>query len=63
MNRLSHIAVLVAAVLLVAADQKPEKTKPSSVQIQLWIKQLGDESFKIREEATRDLIKAGGIAL
>ena len=44
MNRLPHIAVLLAAVLLVAADEKPEKVKepaPSAAQIQLWVKQLG----------------------
>ena len=62
MNRIPHIALILAAVLLLAADEKPEKSKPSAAQIQLWIKQLGDESFKVREEATRDLLNAGGAA-
>jgi len=60
-NRLPHIAVLISAVLLLAVDKKPEPS-PSAAQIQQWVKQLGDESFKVREEATRDLIKAGGAA-
>ena len=66
MNRLPHIAIFFAAVLLLAADEKDEKTKesvPSAAQVQRWIKQLGDESFKVREEATRDLIQAGRVAL
>ena len=62
MERLPCIAFVLVAVLLVAADKKTEKAKepaPSAAQIQQWIKQLGDESFKVREEATRDLIHAG----
>lgn len=65
MKRLPHIAILFAAVLLVAADKKDERTKepaPSAAQIQLWVKQLGDESFSVREEATQELIKAGAVA-
>ena len=62
MKLLPHIILMLAAVLLVAADKKDEKTKPSPVQIQLWIKQLSDKDFKVREEATGNLIKAGGVA-
>ena len=64
MNRLPHIAIFFAAALLVAAEKKPAKATASSPkQVQQWIQQLGDDDFKVREEATRDLIKAGGIAL
>lgn len=65
MRRLLYVAAILASVLLVAADKKPVKVKepaPSSAQIQLWIKQLGDDDFKVREEATRNLIEAGGVA-
>lgn len=62
MNRLPHIAVFFAAVLLVAADKKSKEPAPSPAQIQQWIKQLGDENFKVREEATRNLIRAGEVA-
>lgn len=44
------------------ADKKPEKVKepaPTTAQIQTWIKQLGDDDFKVREEATRNLIQTG----
>lgn len=63
MNRLPLIAIFFAAVFLLAADKKPEKTKPSAAQIQLWINQLGDKNYKIREEATGNLIKAGESAM
>ena len=56
------IAILLAALFSLAAD-KAKEPAPSAAQIQLWGKQLGDESFKIREEATRELIKAGEAAL
>jgi len=59
MNRLPHIAVFFVALLLVAADKKAKEPAPSPAKIQLWVKQLGDESFKVREEATQNLIKAG----
>ena len=73
MNRLPYFILILAAVLLVAADKKDEKAKksaPSGAQIQEWaaaqiqklIKQLGDDDFKVREEATRELINAGEIA-
>lgn len=60
MNRLPHIAVIFAAVLLVAADKKPEKDKepaPSAAQIQQWLKQFGDDDIKVREEGLRNLLK------
>ena len=63
MNRIPHIALILAAVLLLAADDKAKEPIPSAAQIQKWVKQLGDEDFKVREEATRDLIKAGEAAL
>lgn len=50
-------------IKLSKVDQEYIKNNPSAPQIQLWIKQLGDESFKVREEATRDLIQAGVLAL
>jgi len=62
MNRLPHIAFAFAAVLLVAADKKDRKPVPSAAQIQTWVKQLGDDDFKVREEATRNLIEAGEVA-
>ena len=63
MKRLPHLFLIFVAILFVAAEKKPEKVKdPSDAQIQLWVKQLGDDDFKVREEATRDLIKAGGFA-
>lgn len=60
-----NIALALVVVVLMAADKKPEKAKepaPSDDQILLWIEQLGDESYKIREEATRNLLKAGEAA-
>lgn len=64
MKRLPYVALVLIAVLLVAADKKADQTTPSSAaQIQRWVKQLGDEDFRVREEATRDLIKAEGFAL
>jgi len=60
MKRLPFIAILLAAVLLVAADKKDA---PSPVQIQQWIKQLGDGNYKVREQATGNLIKAGKVAI
>ena len=65
MNRLPHIALLFAAALLVAADKndgKPKEAPPTAKQLQTWIKQLGDDEYKVREEATRNLIEAGGAA-
>ena len=65
MKRLPQVAVLLIAVLLMAADEKPEKAKepvPSAAQIQLWVKQLGDSDFKVREAAVLNLIKAGDLA-
>jgi len=62
MNRLPHISIFFAAALLVAAD-KPKEPAPSPAQIQQWVKQLGDIDFKVREEATRNLLQAGRVAL
>jgi len=62
MNRLPHITLILATVLLVAAEKKDEEPASSPAQIQQWINLLGDEKFKVREEATRDLIKAGVVA-
>ena len=62
MKRLSHFILIFVAFLFVAADKKDEKATPSDAQIQQWIKQLGDDDFKVREEATRDLLKAGIVA-
>lgn len=63
MRYLPHIAVLLATALLVAAEKKESKPAPSSAQIQKWVKRLGDGSFNVREEATRNLIQAGKVAL
>ena len=62
MKFMLHIAVIFAALLLVAADKKPQKVEPSPEQIQTWIKQLGNEDFKVREEATRNLLQTDKIA-
>ena len=60
MIRLPHILAFLVAVVLVAADEKKPSLSPE--QIQTWVKQLGDDDYKVREEATRDLIKAEGAA-
>ena len=60
-RNIPHIALLLAALLTVAADKKPTAPKPS--QIQQWIKQLGDDDYRVREEATKNLIEAGGVAV
>jgi len=65
MKRLPHVAVLFAAVLLVAADKKPDKAKETALspeQIQTWINQLSDKDFKVREIATQNLIESGEVA-
>jgi len=59
-RHIPFVAILLAALFSVAADKAKEHT-PSPEQIQTWIKQLGDHRYKVREEATRDLIKAGGV--
>ncbi len=51
-QRLPCFTLVFVAMLFVGADKKPAA---SSTQIQHWIKQLGDESYKVREEATRNL--------
>ena len=64
-RHIPFVIIVLAAIFSVAADKKPETAKepaPTAAQIQQWVKQLGDESFKVREEATRDLIKARGVA-
>jgi len=64
MKRLSCFILVFVAMLFLGADGKQSKaTPPSTAQIQQWIKELGDDSYRVREEATRDLIKAGGVAL
>jgi Flp pilus assembly protein TadD len=53
-------AALVAVLLLPAAA--PAQTAPGKEQIAQWVKDLGDNSFEVREAATRKLWEAGEAA-
>lgn len=44
------------------AFKQSAANSPTSKQIQSWVKELGDDEFKVREEATRNLIEAGEVA-
>ncbi len=63
MSRYAHHLVLillfVPAVRLPAADAP---AKPNAEQIAQWIRQLGDNSFSVREEASKKLWEAGRAA-
>lgn len=57
------------SVVLMAAGEKTSNSKSdkapaaSTAQIRQWIKELGNERFRVREAATRALIKAGPDAI
>jgi len=42
-----------------AQSNVAKKSAPSAAQIQLWIKELDDQRFLVREVATRELLKVG----
>lgn len=49
--------------ILNVAGIKAKEPVPSAEQVQLWVKQLGNKDFKVREEATQNLLKAGEAAI
>lgn len=59
MKRLVHFFLIFVAMVFVGADGE----EPTDAQIQQWVKQLGDDKFAVREEATRNLIEAGESAI
>jgi len=57
MSRISLLASAVAACVFCGAAEPP--AKPTPEQIAQWIKQLGDDDFSKREEASQKLYEAG----
>src|SRR5579864_6008552 len=53
-------AALVAVLLLPAPS--PAQPAPTKEQIAQWVKDLGDNSFEVRERATKRLWEAGEAA-
>jgi tetratricopeptide (TPR) repeat protein len=52
----------VFAVALAPGQEKPPAKAPTKEQIKAWIKQLGDDEFDKREEASKKLEEAGEAA-
>jgi len=61
---LGLLSVGIAIVVFQAAPNlAADKTPPSDEQIEQLVKQLGDDSFDVREKATKELIEIGAPAL
>ena len=61
--RTSTLAALALAALAVSfPSAAPAPAKPTPEQIAAWVKQLGDNDFAVREEATKRLWQAGEAA-
>jgi tetratricopeptide (TPR) repeat protein len=61
LRRLSLFAVTIAALPFLFVTAEPA-SKPSQDQIAQWVRQLGDDDFATREEASKKLYEAGEIA-
>jgi hypothetical protein len=60
--RSTFAALALAALLVSCPAAAPAPAKPTPEQIAGWVKQLGDNDFAAREEATKRLWKAGEAA-
>ena len=61
LSRIMLLALAAAACALCSAAEPPP-AKPTKEQIAQWVKQLGDDDFSTREEASQKLYGAGQAA-
>ena len=60
-RRLILLAVTAAAFIYFAVGAEPS-AKPTPAQVAHWVRQLGDDDFNLREEASKKLYEAGQVA-
>lgn len=60
--RCSLVTVVLLGSGLQSVSAEPKKAPPTKEQIAEWVRELGDDEFQIRENATKNLWEAGRLA-